>query len=61
MADFCLKCFNKYVADKHYTEDDVIMQYDICEGCKQNLPCVIYVKTEEQKEYERIKDSELYD
>ena len=50
MADFCLKCFN--INKENKTEDDVVMQWDFCERCNQNLPCVIYVKTKEQKELE---------
>lgn len=59
MADFCLDCYNKFVAtDKDKaTEENAIMQWDICEGCGKNKPCVIYVKTKEQLELEaRIKD-----
>ena len=44
MADFCLKCFN-IINNENKTEDDVVMQWDFCERCNQNLPCVIYVKT----------------
>lgn len=57
MSEFCLECYNKYVAteETQVTEDDVVMQYDICEGCKRNLPCVLFIKTPEQKEYERIR------
>lgn len=51
MADFCLKCFN-IINNENKTEDDVVMQWDFCEKCNQNLPCVIYVKTKEQKELE---------
>ena len=51
MADFCLKCFN-IINNENKTEDDVVMQWDFCERCNQNLPCVIYVKTKEQKEVE---------
>ena len=51
MADFCLKCFN-IINNENKTEDDVVMQWDFCERCNQNLPCVIYVKTKERKELE---------
>ena len=51
MADFCLKCFN-IINNENKTEDDVVMQWDFCERCNQNLPCVIYVKTKEQEELE---------
>ena len=51
MTDFCLKCFN-IINNENKTEDDVVMQWDFCERCNQTLPCVIYVKTKEQKELE---------
>lgn len=45
MAEFCLECFNKYInTGKAVTEDEVYMQYDICESCKQNKLCVMYIK-----------------
>lgn len=57
MADFCLKCFNNYLhTGEHLTEDDVIMQWDFCEKCGKNLPCVIYVKTAEQKKFEKERE-----
>lgn len=54
MAEFCLNCYNKFVATKENiaTEDNAIMQWDICEGCGKNKPCVIYIKTKEQQELE---------
>jgi hypothetical protein len=52
MSDFCLDCFNKYISDEQKTEDDVIMQWDICEGCGKNKPCVIFVKSGDRIERE---------
>lgn len=55
MAEFCLKCFNECLhIGENLTEDDVIMQWDMCERCGRNLPCVIQIKTQEQKEFERM-------
>lgn len=58
MAEFCLNCFNHYILSgkEKVTEDDVVMQWDVCEGCKQNKPCVLYVKTNEQKEFEKERE-----
>ena len=40
MAEFCLKCFNE-MNDTHYTEQDVILDEDLCEGCAEWKPCVV--------------------
>lgn len=40
MADFCLSCFNK-MNDLEYTEEDVILEYSLCEGCGDMKPCVV--------------------
>ncbi len=55
MAEFCLNCFN-IINKENKTKDDVVMQWDFCERCGKNLPCVIFVKTEEQKEFEKERD-----
>ncbi|MGN1327580.1 MAG: hypothetical protein ACI4VQ_05870 [Clostridia bacterium] len=55
MAEFCLNCFN-IINGENKTEDDVITQWDFCEKCKKNAPCVLYVKTEEQKRLEKERE-----
>lgn len=44
MAEFCLDCYNQYVSDKKLTEEDVILDIDLCEGCGEIKPCVIREK-----------------
>ncbi len=46
MAEFCFECFRKIDGDKSLTENDVIMDMDLCEGCGEWKPCVIRVKDE---------------
>lgn len=43
MAEFCLKCFNKMNATG-YTEKDVILEDNLCEGCGEIKPCVIVIR-----------------
>lgn len=45
MAEFCLACFNQKLnpTGKELTEEDVILQWDFCEGCGKNLPCVVQI------------------
>lgn len=45
MAEFCLNCFNEKLnhTGKKLTEDDVVLQWDFCEGCGKNLPCVMQI------------------
>lgn len=40
VAEFCLKCFNK-MNHTHYTEKDVWLEEDLCEGCAEWKPCVM--------------------
>ncbi len=44
MAEFCLECFRKIDGDMSLTENDVIMDMDLCEGCGEWKPGVIRVK-----------------
>lgn len=42
MAEYCLNCFNKLVhTGEPLKENEVLINYDICENCLKNLPCVI--------------------
>lgn len=50
MAEFCLDCFNKLIASKPVTEEDVVINFDVCEHCRQNKPCIVYLKTKEVRE-----------
>ena len=53
MAEYCLECFNKCLhTGERLTEDDVLMQWDFCEKCGKNLPCVIYIRSKEEREDE---------
>lgn len=45
MAQYCWDCFNNLI-ENSLTLDDVILEYDICDNCKQNLPCILGVKKE---------------
>lgn len=40
MAEFCLKCFNQ-LNGTHYTKGDVIVDYDLCEGCGEYKKCIV--------------------
>lgn len=40
MAEFCLDCMNK-MDGTHYTEADVVLDVDLCEGCGELRPCVV--------------------
>lgn len=46
MAEFCLACFNA-MNRLNYTESDVELDDDFCEGCATWKPCVIAIKVEE--------------
>ena len=44
MAEYCLTCFNKFInTNKPLTENDVVLNYDICESCKQNKLCISFI------------------
>lgn len=49
MAEFCFACFKEIDGDQTLTEDDVVMDIDLCEGCDEWKPCVIRVKTPFEK------------
>lgn len=49
MAEFCFACFKEIDGDQTLTEEDVIMDMDLCEGCGEWKPCVIRVKTPPEK------------
>jgi len=52
MAEFCLDCWNK-MNDIHLTEEDVVLDLDLCEGCAEiKLTIVTY---REKKFWERRK------
>ena len=40
MAEFCLKCFNE-LEGTDYTEKEVWLDDDFCEGCGEWKPCVV--------------------
>ena len=40
MAEFCLDCMNE-MDGTHYTEKDVELEMDLCEGCGQIKPVVV--------------------
>ena len=44
MAEYCLECFNIYCSDKKLTENDVLLDDDLCEGCGEWKPCVVIIK-----------------
>ena len=46
MAEFCLECMNKYILpeDEQITEDDVYLDYDLCECCGEWKQCVVIIK-----------------
>ena len=45
MSYYCLDCFNE-IEGKQLTYQNVECDMDICENCKQNKPCVAFVKNE---------------
>ena len=40
MAEFCLDCMNE-MEGTHYTEENVELEMDLCEGCGQIKPVVV--------------------
>jgi len=40
MAEFCLDCLNK-LEGTDFTEDEVVLMDDLCEGCGKIVPCVV--------------------
>ncbi len=43
MAEFCLKCFNE-LNETDYTEKEVWLEVDFCEGCGEWKPCVMELR-----------------
>ena len=43
MSEFCLDCLNKLL-NKDLEEKDVKLLPDLCEGCGEHKPTVVYVK-----------------
>lgn len=43
MAEFCLKCFNE-LNGSDYTEKEVWLEDDFCEGCAEWKPCVFELR-----------------
>lgn len=49
MAEFCLECLNE-ISKTNLTEEDVYTEFDYCERCGKNCPCVIrIIKVEEDE------------
>ncbi len=44
MAEFCLECLKESIGDKNLTEEDVVTEFDLCEGCGKWKPCVVAIK-----------------
>ena len=40
MAEFCLDCWNR-MNNTNYTEADVTLEEDLCEGCGEVKPCIV--------------------
>lgn len=43
MAEFCLKCFNE-LHETDYTEKEIWLEDDFCEGCAEWKPCVFELR-----------------
>lgn len=43
MAEFCLDCFNR-MNDTNYTEKEVWLEEDFCEGCAALKPCIMQLR-----------------
>lgn len=41
MAEFCLDCYNK-LNDTNYSEAQVKLEMDLCEGCGEWKPVVVW-------------------
>ena len=45
LAEFCLDCMNETLDEhKKLTEKDVVLEWDLCEGCGKWKPCVIAIE-----------------
>lgn len=47
MAEMCLDCYNKDAIannEKPLTENDVVMDEDLCEWCGKIKPCIITIR-----------------
>jgi len=42
MAEFCLDCYNK-LNDTRYSEKQVELEVDLCEGCGEWKPVVVWI------------------
>ena len=42
MAEFCLDCYNR-LHEKNYREDQVELEMDLCEGCGEWKPVVVWI------------------
>lgn len=45
MAEFCLDCYNE-LHGTHYTEQEVELEEDLCEGCGQIKPVVVAFRSQ---------------
>jgi len=43
MAEYCLECFND-LNGTDYTEKEVRLDEDFCEGCGEPKPCVVKLR-----------------
>lgn len=43
MAEFCVDCWND-LNGTHYTENELWLEDDLCEGCGEVKPCIITLR-----------------
>lgn len=48
LAEFCLDCLNEQMGT-HFTDKDVLLEDDLCEGCGEVKPCVIVIRSWRRK------------
>jgi len=50
MAEFCLECYNE-LNGTHFTEKDVILEEDLCEGCGEYKPTIVVFRSRGLKDW----------
>ena len=62
MAEFCLDCYNKFFSssDENLTENDIISDLDLCEGCGEYKLCIIKIKEDYLHKVTKKRNTKWY-